>query len=274
MKNKMKKNTLLLLFGCLLFLLLSVGVHAEVKAYDYLVPEAESRYYTDDEFSEMSLQVLCYAKNEIYARHGRMFQSKELSAYFKEQPWYEGTIKPSAFSEDVFNKYELANAMKLSKLEHQKNAQGYPIDKPGYSFQDVYDYLDMISEPSISNNLSYSVKTRLLKSDYFQLTIPEAWAGRWTYSDSDRDSITFYCKAVNEADDDYDGALCTILREKKYRRADDFPSADYLGKSDSYYFYLLYPTDVRYNPNKENAKKIYRYMSKYTEEIVPTFKPY
>ena len=48
-------------------------------------------------------------KNEIYAKHGRMFRSEELTNYFEEQVWYLGTVSPDSFSDSVFNSYESAN---------------------------------------------------------------------------------------------------------------------------------------------------------------------
>ena len=87
----------------------STKVYAEVKAADYLLRMQISRYYTEDEISDMPVKILCYAKNEIYAKHGRKFQSEELQEYFDSQPWYYGKIEPGDFSESVFNEYEKAN---------------------------------------------------------------------------------------------------------------------------------------------------------------------
>ena len=73
-----------------LFLCLAVSgiwnvmpVSAERYAYEYIIPDVDIRYLTEEEIEDMSLQVVCYAKNEIYARHGRMFVSKELTEYFE-----------------------------------------------------------------------------------------------------------------------------------------------------------------------------------------------
>ena len=69
----------------------------------------------------MTPQQICYAKNEIYARHGRKFQSSELTAYFNSQPWYQGTIEPEDFTEDtvnmLFNEYEKVNVRFISDWE-------------------------------------------------------------------------------------------------------------------------------------------------------------
>ncbi len=43
---------------------------------DYILPESNSRYLTDADVAGLSLKEINYAKNEIYARHGRKFDSK------------------------------------------------------------------------------------------------------------------------------------------------------------------------------------------------------
>ena len=81
------------------------AIRAEAAAVDFLVPDSQSRYLTEEDLAGMNAQVACYAKNEIYARHGRTFASQELQEYFEDQSWYYGYISPSSFSDAVFNGY-------------------------------------------------------------------------------------------------------------------------------------------------------------------------
>ncbi|MGN1023298.1 MAG: YARHG domain-containing protein, partial [Lachnospiraceae bacterium] len=48
---------------------------------DYIIPDSDSRLLTEDDVKDLTLQEINYAKNEIYARHGRKFKSKELQNY-------------------------------------------------------------------------------------------------------------------------------------------------------------------------------------------------
>ncbi len=84
----------------------------------YILPESDSRYYTTEELSSLSKSQLRIARNEIYARHGRMFDSSDLQAYFDSQSWYNGTIKAADFDESVLNKYEKANISTIQSLEN------------------------------------------------------------------------------------------------------------------------------------------------------------
>lgn len=136
------KGQVFLLFFCLVGgAFCPLTAYAEAKAFDYIVPDVDIRYLTEDDISDMSVQVVCYAKNEIYARHGRIFQSQELTNYFEEQLWYYGCISPSEFSGAVLNVYETANIKLLSDRETILRNGGYALDQPGYDFAEIYDYI-------------------------------------------------------------------------------------------------------------------------------------
>ena len=97
-------------------------------------------YLPNSDVLEMPLQVLCYGKNEIYARHGRKFSSQELQKYFNTQSWYHGTIEPDDFSESDLNIYEAANVKDLT--EREKELGSYKLDVSGYSYETVNNYIN------------------------------------------------------------------------------------------------------------------------------------
>ena len=96
---------------------------------DYIIPDSDSRYLSRSELAGYSLQEINYAKNEIYARHGRQFASKELQDYFNSKSWYNGTISPSSFNESVFNDYERKNIQTLKEEEFSRDSRGYQLDQ-------------------------------------------------------------------------------------------------------------------------------------------------
>lgn len=89
------------------------SLNEETASYDrhaeYFFHDSDSRYLTDQEVSVLSQEELRIAKNEIYARHGRIFTSDDLKEYFGAKSWYEGTVLPDQFDESVFNPVEKAN---------------------------------------------------------------------------------------------------------------------------------------------------------------------
>lgn len=76
---------------------------------DYVLPASSSRYLKASEVKNLSGYQLMIARNEIYARHGRKFNDKDLQKYFNGKSWYKGTIAPEDFSVSVFNDYEIKN---------------------------------------------------------------------------------------------------------------------------------------------------------------------
>lgn len=109
--NTISKNDRVIIY-------LSKGPENQIATYypenyansdEYVLVGSDMRYIDKSEVYCLSKDNMEIALNEIYARHGRKFASQELSNYFNSKSWYRGTVEPSDFNENVFNKYELAN---------------------------------------------------------------------------------------------------------------------------------------------------------------------
>lgn len=104
---------------------------AEQATDVYILPESDSRYMTDADVENLSLKEINYAKNEIYARHGRKFDSVELQNYFNSKSWYDEKYEPEDFDKNhagELNDYEKTNAEFLSEKEFSINPDGYKLD--------------------------------------------------------------------------------------------------------------------------------------------------
>ncbi|MFD1705974.1 YARHG domain-containing protein [Siminovitchia sediminis] len=71
----------------------TVVVYKEVEtskpSYSYyLIPYSDYAYLQFEDIKGMSKEELRLARNEIYARHGYIFKSKDLQNYFDRQAWY------------------------------------------------------------------------------------------------------------------------------------------------------------------------------------------
>ena len=84
---------------------------------EYILPESGSTYLTREQVDELTLYEMCLARNEIYARHGRMFKKENLQQYFNGQSWYIPVYSPEEFSESVFNDYEKENIKLIKSVE-------------------------------------------------------------------------------------------------------------------------------------------------------------
>ncbi|HDR7654758.1 MULTISPECIES: TcaA 3rd/4th domain-containing protein [Bacillus] len=54
----------------------------------FIFPDSDVRKLTSSDLTYLSKEQLKIARNEIYARHGHMFQTKDMQAYFSKQSWY------------------------------------------------------------------------------------------------------------------------------------------------------------------------------------------
>ena len=99
----------------------------DLSSRDYIFPDSNSRYLTDEDLSGYSSDQLELAKNEIYARHGRKFVTQRIADYFNSKSWYQGTVDPDTFDAQqgsIFNEYEIANIQKIEEREMLKRAAG------------------------------------------------------------------------------------------------------------------------------------------------------
>ncbi len=109
------------------------------QVYGYLLPTSSYAYLDESAVAYWPAQVVCYAKNEIYARNGRRFASTELQGWFDMQYWYTPIYTPEQFSDSMLNVYETANVQMLSNVEASLGM--YALDSPGYSYDVVRQYL-------------------------------------------------------------------------------------------------------------------------------------
>ena len=87
---------------------------------EYILPDSNSRYLDVNELSGMSKEELRLARNEIYARHGRIFGSSDLNDYFNSMAWYVGNVSAEEFDESVLNDYEKSNLDLIKSIEGTK----------------------------------------------------------------------------------------------------------------------------------------------------------
>lgn len=88
----------------------------------YILPDSATHKYTSSELSAYSNWELYLARNEIYARHGRLFKNRDLQEYFNSQSWYNGTISPDNFNDSVLNSTEAANVDTIRSVEQSRGS--------------------------------------------------------------------------------------------------------------------------------------------------------
>ena len=85
----------------------------------FILPQSETRLLTASDIAGLSAPELRLARNEIYARHGRIFASADLAGYFSRLSWYHPNTTDVALSP-----LESRNVMFLLAAEHARESNG------------------------------------------------------------------------------------------------------------------------------------------------------
>lgn len=87
---------------------------------DDILPVSSLRTITEKDLEQLSPAELALARNEIYARHGKRFNTPEYQEYFDARSWY---APDAAFQEERLSAVERHNASLIARIEKQEAAR-------------------------------------------------------------------------------------------------------------------------------------------------------
>ncbi len=90
---------------------------APEKSADYVMANSSTTLLSVNAMLKMSDEELRLGRNEIYARHGRKFDTDWIQNYFDGKSWYQGTIAPADFDPNVLSDLEKANVYRILYAE-------------------------------------------------------------------------------------------------------------------------------------------------------------
>lgn len=93
----------------------------EQQRVEFILPDSDTIKLTSEQVKELSNDDLNIAKNELYARHGRIFEDSFLSSYFQGTTWYKPKVQAEAFDDSVFNSVEVYNLQVITKEETRRS---------------------------------------------------------------------------------------------------------------------------------------------------------
>ena len=87
--------------------------------YDFIMPYSNSSYLSASDLSKYNKSTLALMRNEIYARHGYVFNTNPFKEYFNSKSWYH---PDSSFKGDdsELNDYEIKNVQTIKSVENSK----------------------------------------------------------------------------------------------------------------------------------------------------------
>jgi TolB-like protein len=84
---------------------------------DYILPYSSTRELANNDLRSLTKQELRLARNEIYARHGRVFKDQALQRYFDSKSWYKNLSKLPLGTEPTLTKLERSNIELIQAYE-------------------------------------------------------------------------------------------------------------------------------------------------------------
>ena len=85
------------------------------EAFEYIIPYSSAVELDESDLELLTAQELTYARNEIFARHGYVFNSYELNGYFRTKGWYHPDTNYSGILQGV----EQKNASFISNYQEE-----------------------------------------------------------------------------------------------------------------------------------------------------------
>ena len=94
---------------------------SDTENSDYVIPDSSTRYLTNTDLTGLSEWQMRIARNEIYARHGRIFKSDDLADYFASKSWYTPSVSADQFDNSYLNAIEIENLKLITAYEKAHN---------------------------------------------------------------------------------------------------------------------------------------------------------
>jgi hypothetical protein len=97
----------------------SAAANTNSKTDEYMFSNSGSVKLTDDQVSSLSKENLALARNEIFARHGFVFQTEPFKTYFNNKTWYKSNAGFKGSDEEL-SSVEKSNVDLILKYENSK----------------------------------------------------------------------------------------------------------------------------------------------------------
>lgn len=172
----------------------------EILSYsgtEYIFPDSDKRYLSEDEVRSVTAEELFIGRNEIFARHGYIFQDGGLRQHFESTSWYQGKIPGNQFNSDgEFNDFEKKNVELIKRVEDeingtaQANAEQQVIDN-AYNFLVGHSFHLQDSQPLMEFQSSETIGYYWggeRSADYFNYSITARYE---VYRDDQKEWLTF-----------------------------------------------------------------------------------
>ena len=93
------------------------SIEVDTGDWSQMLYGTDTYYLVESDINYLTSWQLMIGRNEIYARHGRLFNDPEIQAYFNGKAWYNGYIRPEDFDDSVLSDVERYNLELIYRVE-------------------------------------------------------------------------------------------------------------------------------------------------------------
>ncbi|MCF0145842.1 MAG: YARHG domain-containing protein [Eubacterium sp.] len=164
MKNRIAAIGMMVMIGCMTAAVTAPGVVVSAEAvYDstgLIFPDSSSRTLTYEEVNNYSADSLQMAINDIYARHGYIFQTNEILRHYLAYSWYVPTDNSMERVYNTLNNVEKANVELLTQVRDRKYAEQAQQNTAGMIIPDssyrmlTYEELNKLSDADLQSAIN------------------------------------------------------------------------------------------------------------------------
>lgn len=135
-------------------------VEGEEAEDAYVLPESNEKELSADELRDLGEDRLRIARNEIYARYGRIFQDEALAQYFQKKAWY---CQSEPIEDAVLSETELANRDLILQAEQNAALEDRMLPE---QYQLAYEKQDTETEKNMEDLLNTTAYNGFLSRTY------------------------------------------------------------------------------------------------------------
>lgn len=142
------------------------------KTVDGIYPQASQRILNSSDISGLDADDLKIMRNEIFARHGYIFETSDMKAYFERQTWYQGRFQNI---ESKLTPIEKNNIQLIKNQENLLNPSGDPNNQT--TIESSYSQT-FVSRNYEGNGIIEILECTFSSSDVFQKVVYKTSKGK------------------------------------------------------------------------------------------------
>lgn len=219
------------------------------KTSGYML-DSEYETLADEQVKYIPKDILRYARNEIYARHGYIFETSDMKTFFENKEWYTPTISKSAWNDNTnLSVIERSNVALITKYEN-----------------------DTMTQEALS--LTEKNGVTVASDGDFSIELPSEWnsGNFFVMKSQDAEGVSYQFISRNNFMYGSGGMVFNLVKNiGEYEGTDFMDNVIDLGEAGGYHYYMGQATDVQKNSQVSGLLNEWNKLNKGYQQIADSF---